>query len=345
MATLKEIAQEVGVTCTTVSNILNGKNKEVRPSARRRAKKIREIAARINYRPHAAARAMRSQRTRQIGLLIRNAPDDRYFFPEAYEIILGVNEALDAAGYTATIVRIGDIRDLDRMRAFSERLCDGMIVVGAVPEDVVRRVEEQMPHRVWMESYVWRPTGCVRRDEVGAGIQAAKHAVEKGYRRILWFSPAPNKTLPDFYSEDRYAGLWQVAHENNIAVEKLELQNWYELSERLPISAERFTPDTCVIARDVAFAMRLSHVMASLGLRPGFEYGLISCEDNFQARMSWPELCWVADPRFEMGRKAAEMMLQMLQTNETLPSRRFDGELHVGTTAAGPKNGEDITKS
>jgi LacI family transcriptional regulator len=345
MATLKQIAEEVGVSCMTVSNVLNRKCKEVRPSARRRALRIREIAARMNYRPHAAARAMRSQRTRQIGILIRNAPDERYFFPEAYETILGVNEALESAGYTATIVRIGDVRDLDRMRAFSERLCDGMIVVGAVPEDVVKRVEEEMSHRIWMESYVWRSTGCVRRDEVGAGMTAAQHAVEKGYRRILWFSPATGLAIPDFYSEDRFAGICQIAQEHGVPVEKLELRSWYELPQPLPISGEWFKPDTCFIARDVGFAMRLSHATAGLGLRPGFEYGLISCEDNFQARMCWPELCWVTNPRFEMGQKAAEMMLRMLQENKPLPSRRFGCELHAGSTAAGPKRGDEKANS
>jgi DNA-binding LacI/PurR family transcriptional regulator len=340
MVTLKQIAEEVGVTCTTVSNILNGKNKELWPSAQKRAKRVREIAARMNYRPHAAARAMRSQRTKQIGVLIRNAPDERYFFPEAYETILGINEALEAAGYTATIIRLGDVRNLDRMRAFSEHLCDGMIAVGAVPEDVVKRVEEEVAHRIWMESYIWKPTGCVRRDEVGAGMAAAKHAIEAGYRRILWFSPAPSEITPDFYSEDRFAGIWQTAQERDVPMERLELRNWYELPERLPISADWFTQDTCVIARDVGFAMRLAHVTANLKLRPGFEYGLISCEDNFQGRMSWPELCWVTNPRFEMGQKAAEMMLQMLQTGETLPSRRFGCELHRGSTAEGPKKEE-----
>jgi LacI family transcriptional regulator len=226
MKTLKNIAEEAGVTPTTVSNILNGKNKEVRPSARRRALRIREIAARMNYRPHAAARAMRSQRTKQIGVLIRNAPDERYIFLDAYETILGVNESLESAGYTATLIRIGDIRDLDRLRAFSERLCDGMIVIGPFPEDVVKRVEGEVSHRIWMESYVWRSTGCVRRDEVGAGMTAARHAVEKGYRRILWFSPATGLAVPDFYSEDRFAGIRQIAQENNVPVEKLELKTW-----------------------------------------------------------------------------------------------------------------------
>lgn len=336
MATLKEIAEEVGLTCTTVSNILNRKNKEVRPTAKKRAKHVRAIAAKLNYRPHAAARAMRSQSTRQIGVLIRNAPDERFYFPEAYETILGVNEALESAGYTAMIVRIGDVRDLNRIRAFSERLCDGMIVVGAMPEDVVKRVEEEITHHIWMESYIWKPVGCVRRDEVGAGMTAAEHAIRKGYRHIWWFSPAPSKVIPDYYSEDRYAGIWQTAQDHDVTVERLELRTWYELPDILPISRDWFTPETCVIARDVGFAMRLAHATSPLSLRPGFEYGLISCEDNFQSRMSWPELCRVNYPRFEMGQKAAGMMLRLLQHDEVLPSQRFGCELRPGPTAAGP---------
>ena len=48
MATIDEIAEAAGVSRGTVSNILNGKNKEERPSAIRRANQVRELAAQLD---------------------------------------------------------------------------------------------------------------------------------------------------------------------------------------------------------------------------------------------------------------------------------------------------------
>ena len=60
MATMKDIAVEAGVSIKTVSRILNGENKENWPSSIRRAQQIRDIANRLNFRPNAMARTMRT---------------------------------------------------------------------------------------------------------------------------------------------------------------------------------------------------------------------------------------------------------------------------------------------
>jgi LacI family transcriptional regulator len=69
MATLEEIAREAGVSRYTVSNVLRGRNKENWACTAERAERIRAIAARLNYRPNAAAVATATGRFGAIGLL------------------------------------------------------------------------------------------------------------------------------------------------------------------------------------------------------------------------------------------------------------------------------------
>ena len=77
-ATLADIATRAGVSVGTVSRILNGKNKESWRVSRKRAALVRGIATELNYRPHAAARAMQSRRSMCVGVLVRNSPEGRF---------------------------------------------------------------------------------------------------------------------------------------------------------------------------------------------------------------------------------------------------------------------------
>jgi DNA-binding LacI/PurR family transcriptional regulator len=339
MITLKDIAKEAGLSAMAVSNILNGRNKETRLGDKRRAAKVRRIAQRLNYVPNASARAMRNRYTRQIGVLIINSPDSRFSFPDAFEEILGVNESLELAGHSLGLIRIDDIRksELSQLRVFSERLYDGMITLGAMPADVRAKVKEAFRHAIWVEPDVLEPTGCIRRDESDAGRQAAQHAVRNGYRRLVWFGTNVPAGTFDFYNEHRFAGISQVANKHGLEVRKLELASWFDLARPLP-PLPAVDRRTCIITRDAGFANRLAHAYAEVARVAGRHYGLISCENSFHFRFSWPQLCHVESDRFAMGAEAATMMLSALaEPGAQTASKEVRGRLVEGTTA--PKVG------
>ena len=81
MATIKDIATAVGVSVATVSNVLNGK-----PNAGRIIrKKVLHAAKQLGYRPNRAAQAMRTGRTRAIGLVLPDLTNP--FFPELAQAV------------------------------------------------------------------------------------------------------------------------------------------------------------------------------------------------------------------------------------------------------------------
>src|SRR4051812_45698648 len=76
MVTAKDIATSVGVSVATVSNVLNDRP-NVGPAVR---KKVLQAARQLRYRPNRAAQAMRTGRTRVIGLVLPDLTNP--FFPE-----------------------------------------------------------------------------------------------------------------------------------------------------------------------------------------------------------------------------------------------------------------------
>ena len=81
MATVKDIANTVGVSVATVSNVLNGKP-NVGHIIRR---KVLQAAKQLGYRPNRAAQAMRTGRTRAIGLVLPDLTNP--FFPELAQAV------------------------------------------------------------------------------------------------------------------------------------------------------------------------------------------------------------------------------------------------------------------
>jgi LacI family transcriptional regulator len=137
MTTLSHIAREAGVTEMTVSNVLNGKNKENRPSSAKRASEIRTIAARLGYRPNAAARAVASGRFGAYGLLISSDPLRGNIFTGTWR---GLFNALDEQGLRLVVGDVDATRFAEKdylPRLVREWSVDGLIVshTSDIPED------------------------------------------------------------------------------------------------------------------------------------------------------------------------------------------------------------------
>lgn len=143
--TLREIARAAGVDISTVSRVLAGKAQVARiaePTVRR----VQETADRLGFRPNLTARALRTKRTRTIGLLVSDLVNP--FFA-------GISGAVEAyassAGYTLMVATSGEStgRQSEYLSVFLARQVDGLIVApapGSAREPSFNRIlEERVP--------------------------------------------------------------------------------------------------------------------------------------------------------------------------------------------------------
>ena len=335
--TLKDVAEQAGVSIDTVSRVLNGKGKGTWPSAMRRAREIREIAERLNYRPNAAARAIRSSKTRVIGALVRNNPRDRHIHPLAYETILGINEGLEAAGYVLSIIRYDAVQfDTEAgSRVFREHMLDGMIALESISQEVLERLEQLVPNCVWANTNVWRPEGCIRRDEVAVGEMVAKAMINLGYRKLVLVG-GTRPSVPHYSHDDRLTGVRKVANEAGVEFKHVEIA-WGPkiVADAFPI--DLFDPSVALIAAGTYWAHWLLHTAASIGKAPGYHFGLSCCDESSEINRYWPGLCRTSFDHYQMGMTAAQMMLQRLESPaRPAKSIQFGSFWRVGNTAWGP---------
>jgi LacI family transcriptional regulator len=332
------VALAAGVSIDTVSRILNGKGKGTWPSAIRRAREIRAIAERLNYRPNAAARAIRSSRTRVIGALVRNNPRDRYIHPLAYETILGINEGLEAAGYVLSVIRFDDVQfDTEAgSRVFREHMVDGMIALESIPQDVIERLEALVSNIVYTNTNVWRDQHCIRRDEVGVGETVARAMIDLGYRKLVVVG-GTRGSVPHYSRDDRYAGVTNVAAQAGVTVSRVDIP-WTAKIGLSDFPVELLDPSVGLICTGTYWAHWLSHMAAGVGKTPGYHFGLACCDESSEINRYWPGLCRVSFDHYEMGIEAAKMMLQRLE-EPSFPctSKVFKGRWRIGNTAWGPQ--------
>src|SRR5690606_26769545 len=124
--TLKDIAGRAGVSITTVSRVLNGRESGV-PIREETRRRIFSIAAEMGYRPNLLARGLRGSHSFLIGVLAQNITS---LFHN--QIIAGLNDAAVERGYR---VFLGDVRRtvdiaLDYGSMFEQSHADGILIVG-----------------------------------------------------------------------------------------------------------------------------------------------------------------------------------------------------------------------
>jgi LacI family transcriptional regulator len=339
--TLAQLAQEAGVSVGTVSRVLNGKNKETWQSTSKRAEHIRAIARARNYRPHAAARAMRGNKTMTVGVLIRNNPAQRFVASiETQEALLGISEVMEEAGYLVSIIRIEEVAKglCSESRIFREHVVDGIIVAWGLSQSVEAEVEALVPHCIWMDCNTWRPRRCLRRDERAAGQMAAQALVDLGYRKLIWYAAATSNWDYHYSYTHRLAGVMEVADRLGLQVEVVDRTS--DQLYRTPEVLQRwFRPEVGLITYNSYNARWLSHTAAGMGLCPGYDFGIVSCDDTRDTAVRWPGLSRARYDRLALGRKAAEMMIALLENPQApCPSQIVASRWLPGNSAWGPRS-------
>ena len=133
VATLKQVASASGVHPSTVSRVLNPETRHLIGDAA--VARVLESVRQLNYRPNRSAAALRTGRSRMIGVLVPDMAN-----PVFSSILGGIAESLREAGYSAITADIGSWSD--RARVLLEELIsrgvDGIVLAAAERDDPLR---------------------------------------------------------------------------------------------------------------------------------------------------------------------------------------------------------------
>lgn len=188
MATIKDIAKVVGVSCTTVSNVIHGKPGRVSAET---IIKINKAIEDLGYVPNMSARSLVSNSSKVIGVINHIVTDSNRNFMEDpfHSIFVGAIEStLRENGYYLMLRTVETSQDLNFfLRNWN---VDGLILTGIYEDDFFEVLTKLNIPIVLIDSYVSNPNICnVSLEDFNGGYIATKYLIDHGHTSIAFASP------------------------------------------------------------------------------------------------------------------------------------------------------------
>lgn len=315
MANIHDVARHAGVSISTVSRVMNNTAK-VKLEVRRR---IESAIRDLDYQPNPAARSLRTNRSRIIGLMISDIQN-----PFFIRLIQGIED--EAQRHDFSLILCNSNEDAQREQQYLEVLClervAGVVIVPVkekLNDTITRKFKERHIPIVAVDRRVSnKDIDAILVDNIQGSYEAVTHLINNGYRRIGAVTGPLNVTT----GEDRLIGYRR-------ALKMAGISRNPDLERSGPFSAEtgrRLTTELLNLEEAID-ALFVGNNLLTIGaweaiyshnLKVSRDIGLVGYDDTYWAGFSTVSLTTVTQPVYELGRTAALRLFQHL--NETVPN-------------------------
>ncbi|TWT92888.1 HTH-type transcriptional regulator DegA [Botrimarina colliarenosi] len=304
--TIDQIAEQAGVSASTVARVLRGDVKGVQERSARKSREILRISAELGYQPNWRARALSRGKTHTIGLLYSNP---RWIFEDPMnEIATSFTETLQEENYDIRLVPVTETSDWKELVLGGA--VDGLAFLLHVPEPAQAIVlEGRLPTILMGEKF--GGLQHVVTDDISGGRLAARHLLGLGHKRIALYV---NETIRDHVSvHERRQGFEQAMREAGYD-SKAEVWrcNVDDVMQRL---LARDAP-TAIICYCHVEALELMHACWSHGVSVPTDLSLIAFNDIAATRYTTPPLTVIRFDTAELGAIGARRLAARIASPE-----------------------------
>ncbi len=317
MASIQQVARKANVSVTTVSRVLNDSPRVT--NATRRI--VRRAIAELGYTPNPSARALRSNRTGLIAITIPELTN-----PYFAAVAEGVQHVAARANFKLILCNSGSDEgaEPDYLQMLSNRQVDGLIVASrrfAAPEENQRTLLElgrkglpivAMGRRMQPDD---RCFDTITTDTSIGMREAMLHLLEAGHTRIAYFG------APEGIAEVRLNTFRAAIAERGIVLSNdlifrlgPTLEGGFKLAKNLLSRKKR---PTAIIAVNDMVAIGAMIALQEHGVSIPDEISIVGFDDIPLAAMIRPALTTVSQPKYELGRLAAERLIGRLDGSIT----------------------------
>lgn len=302
--TIREVAAAAGVSTGTVSRVIGGSSKVARDTRFR----VLEVMREIGYQPNAAARSMRTNVTKTIGLLI---PD--ILSPTFARVAAGAENVLTPAGY---ILLIGSSnRSIRQEVAFlqtaRQRRMDGLIV--SLADETARETLHELGlttvPKVVLDRDVAVEADVIHSEHRRVMEQAVGHLISLGHGRIGYVGPSerirPSRERVTAY-RNAHAAAGLAVDERLIRCDSQNVDfGEIETTDLLAMS----DPPTALIGGSGDIFFGVMRALRTLGVDIPGSVSLIGVDDPQFAELVGPPVTSIARDMLKIGGEAARLVL------------------------------------
>lgn len=312
--TLKELAEKLNVSISTVSKVMNGKG-TVSDETRKR---ITETALKLNYTPNENARSLRTQNSKTIGLIIPDITNSFYAY-----LVKSIEEKCQAEGYSVILCNCNynlqreyDYFDLLRAKNVNGIICaavGNMKNIEIKPKEILVNINEQFPEDKLFD--------CISINNSDAMYSLTQYVINMGHKDIAYVNGPSVNATPRLRRE----GFFRCMQENDIPIsgEFLYEGNYdFEtgrsaakkmlLGKRLP---------TAVICHNNVISYGFYSVLNEVGFDVPKDISMATFDTFDTGNMSKFKFTCIIQPVEQLGQKSVELILKKM--NKEIPKSQF----------------------
>jgi len=307
VASIKDVAKIAGVSTATVSHVIN----ETRFVSESTKSQVLKAMDELNYHPNLVARSLRSQKSKTVGLLI---PDISNFYYTS--VADGIELTLRKNGYHVLLSNSYERVEveMEMIKVFNSLQLDGLLMIPALGDQYY--LNKALSGNYPVVFIDRRPKGIIR-DQVLLDNMKSAHDItqlfiDKGHKKIGLITGYPDIST----TSDRVLGYKNALKENNyplddslIKMGDFSFQSGYDQAKDA-IENEHAT--ALFFAGDLMMVGAMNYINKQK-IKVPEQVAIVSCNNFKWTQITDPPLSVVEQPSYEVGQKAAEILLYRMR--------------------------------
>ncbi|MBO0949141.1 LacI family DNA-binding transcriptional regulator [Fibrella forsythiae] len=324
---MKDIAQDVGVSIALVSYVLN--NQKENRISKEVAIKIREAARRLNYQPNQIAKSLKTNKTYTLGLIVADISN-----PFSSSLARIIENEADKFNYTVLFGSSDE--NPQRLQKLIDTLLnrqvDGLII--AAPEGSeaqLTALQQRIPFVLIDRYFPNLSTNYVALDNYKSIYTGVQHLVDSGYRRIGLISFATDL----FHVSERKRGYRAALKDNQITISKAWInelgQATYtgEMAKSIQELLSGKQPVNAILFASNALALHGLKQLNALGVSVPDDVAVLSFDEAEAYDLFHTPVTCIRQPLADMGQMATRLLIDIIQKNNRTTQVNLDAELII----------------
>jgi LacI family transcriptional regulator len=329
MVSMKDISIKCGVSVATVSKALSGQS----DIGKKTAQHIRKVAKEMGYLPNAAARALKTNRTCNLGVLFVDNMQSGLMHEYFSSMLNSFKAQAELNGYDVTFISnsIGQ-NTTSYLEHCRYRACDGVVIVCADfnDPDVVDLVQSEIP--VVTIDHVFNEKTAILSNNVQCVRDLVTYIAEQGHRKIAFIHGEDTSV-----TQKRIASFYRTCQELGITVPEAYVKSalYHNPASSSEATRELLSlpdPPTCIMYPDDFSFMGGRNVLDEMELKIPDDISVAGFDGIYLSQVIQPVLTTVRQDTLSIGKEAADRLIDCFENPKTAVAEQvmIDGQLLPG---------------
>ena len=309
--TIKDIAEELGVSTATVSNVIHGKTKKISPKT---VEKVQEKIEESGYLPNMAAVLLAQNTSKIVCIVLSNEvkyENKMIEDPFVSGMLNYLSKELAKHDYFVMLKEESDVKQIVRYASMWNMA--GLVLIGFCAMDYEKLRSNMHIPFVVVDSYQKdvHKYSDVGIDNIQGGFLSGSYLIKMGHKNIMFLSDNDEDC-----DHDRYVGLTNALKAANLPFDKKDFkmlspykEERIKIYEKLYFEMNRYT--AAFVASDM-YAIEFMNFLQGKGIKIPKDFSIMGFDDIPLAAMVYPPLTTVSQNLERRSKVAVELLLELI---------------------------------